>query len=113
MENSVLFFLAALMVVAGVLWIQSLLIRRAISKVIRIFCQYRALGIGNSKTAEELGLTSPGLFHRLTRPKDYKPIALQLLMQAGIVKMTENGRLYMAEEKLGENMRCRVIWQPI
>jgi hypothetical protein len=66
-----------------------------------------------SKTAEEMDLTPPGLIHRLTRLRDYKPYALQMLQQAGIVQKTEDGRFYMPEEKLNEDMKCRVVWQQI
>jgi hypothetical protein len=102
-----------LAVFAGAIYLQSWLVKRAISQVIRIFCQYNALGAQNSKTIEEMGLTPPGLIHRLTRLRDYKPYALQFLQQAGIVQKTEDGRFYMTEEKLNENMRCRVVWQQI
>jgi hypothetical protein len=102
-----------LMAFVGAFFIQSLLVKRAMTQVIRTFCSYNALGVGNSKTAEELGLVPPGLIHRLTRLRDYKPYALQILKQAGVVQMTEDGKLYMTEEKLNEGMKCRVVWQQI
>jgi hypothetical protein len=113
MENSIIFLVLVFMALAGAFFLQSLLVKRAISQVIRIFCQHNALGVKNSKTVEEMGLTPPGLIHRLTSLRDYKPYALQILQQVGIVHMTENGKFYMTEEKLNENMRCRVVWQQI
>jgi hypothetical protein len=112
-ENSLLFLVLISVAFAGAIYVQSLLVKRAISQVIRIFCQYNALGVQNSKTIEEMGLTPPGLIRRLTRLRDYKPYALQLLQQAGIVQKTEAGRFYMIEDNLNENMRCRVVWQQI
>jgi len=111
MENSIIILALLFMALAGAFFIQSLLVKRAMTQVIRIFCWHNALGVKNSKTVEEMGLTPPGLIHRLTRLRDYKPYALQILQQAGIVQMTEGGKLYMTEEQLNENMKCRVVWQ--
>jgi hypothetical protein len=47
-------------------------------------------------------LTPPGLLERLTKPRDYKPRALQYLKQAGEVLMTEDGKLYMLKENRDE-----------
>jgi len=113
MENSIIFLVLVLVALAGAFFIQALLVKRAISQVIRIFCQYNALGVQNSKTIEEMGLTPPSLIRRLTRLRDYRADALQFLQQAGIVQKTEDGRFYMTEEKLNGNMRCRVVWQQI
>jgi len=113
MEDSIIVLVLVFMALAGTFFIQSLLVKRAIAQVIRTFCRYNALGVKNSKTVEEMGLTPPNLIHRLTRLRDYKPYALRILQQAGIVQSTEDGKLYMTEEKLNENMRCRVVWQQI
>ena len=113
MENTFILLASVLIALAGALWIQSLLVKRAISQVIKIFCRYNALGVKNAKTVEEIGLTPPSLIQRLTRLRDYRPYALQILQQAGILHMTEDGKFYMTEEKLNENMRCRVVWQQI
>jgi hypothetical protein len=56
----------------------------------------------NAKTAEELGLHHRPLFDRLLRPKDYKPYALDALVESGIVRMAEDGRVCLEEAKLAE-----------
>ena len=113
MEDTFILLVLLVMAFAGAFFIQALLVKRAISQVIQIFCRYNALGVKNAKTVAEMGLTPPHMIQRLTRPRDYKPHALQLLQQVGIIHMTEDGKLYMTEEKLNENMRCRVVWQQI
>ena len=111
MENS--FILLAIFTALGCgVFIQSLLLRRAISQVIQTFCRYNALGVTNAKEVEEMGLTPPRMIQRLIRLRDYKPYAIQLLQQAGIIRVTEDGRAHMTEEKLSENMRCKAVWQP-
>jgi hypothetical protein len=83
------------------------MVRRAIVKVINIFCQHDAVGVKNAKTVDELELKPLDFSQRLWRPRDYKPYALQILAQQGIVDMTEDGKLYVLEDKLDENLRCR------
>jgi hypothetical protein len=106
-----IFLALILMALVGAFFVQSLLVKKAMTQVIRIFCLHNALGVKNSKTAEEMGLTPPGLIHRLTRLRDYKPYALNILQQASIVQRTEDGKLYLTEEKLNEDLKCRVVWQ--
>jgi hypothetical protein len=42
------------------------------------------------------------MLERMMRRRDYKPQALDALMQMGVVKVTEDGKLYLSEEKLAE-----------
>jgi hypothetical protein len=76
------------------------LIARSMKKVIQIFKENNAVGVRHAKTAEELGLQEQNMFQRLMRPRDYKPRAMQYLMQVGILEMTEDGKLYLVEENL-------------
>jgi hypothetical protein len=109
-ENSIRFFLILiLMIIAfgGGLFIRTFLTRRAIFKVIEIFYQHHALGMNGAKTLHELGLERPDFFQRMTRPRDYKQSALQLLIKRGIIFENEEGRFFMVEEKLDESMRSK------
>jgi len=47
-----------------------------------------------------LGLSSPTFRERLMRFRDYKPAALQGLIRVEIVQVTEEGKVYLSEEKL-------------
>ena len=80
--------------------IPQFMMKRAVRAVIRIFRDNHATGIKEAKTAEELGLQPKRLVERMMKPRDYKPRALQLLMSQEIVQMTEDGKLYLMEEKL-------------
>jgi hypothetical protein len=68
--------------------------------VIHIFRQHNALTIKDAKTADELDLGPKPFMSKLSKPRDYKPYALQILIGANIVRVTEDGRLYLAEEQL-------------
>jgi hypothetical protein len=109
-ETSIRFFLILiLMMIAfgGGLFIRTFLTKRAIFKVIEIFYQHHALGRNGAKTLHELGLERPDFFQRMTRPRDYKQSALQLLIKRGIIFENEEGEFFMVEEKLDESMRSK------
>ena len=100
-----LFFVVMVLAFAGVLYIRALFTRRAIFKVIEIFYQHNALGIKGAKTLHELGLQPPDFFQRMTKPRDYKQYALQILIKRGIILESEDGRVYLAEERLDQDLR--------
>jgi len=109
-ENSIrVFLILILMLIAfgGGLFIRTFLTRRAIFKVIEIFYHHNALGIHGAKTPHELGLERPDFFQRMTRLRDYKQNALQILIKEGIISENEDGRLYMVEEKIDESLRSK------
>ena len=108
-EMSRVILILILMIIAfGVaLYIRTFLTRRAIFKVIEIFYQYKALGINSAKTLHQLGLERPDFLQRMTRRRDYKQNALQILIKRGIIFENEDGRLYMVEEKLDEHLRSK------
>ncbi len=92
---------------AGILFlIHTLRTKRAIPKIIQIFRRHNAFGISNAKSADELDLTSPDLAQEITRSQEYKFHALRLLKQAGIVRATEDGKLYIVQEKFSEKSTC-------
>jgi len=90
---------------AIVLYVPALLTRRAMKQVVGRFYAARALSEESAKTLAELGLTPPNLLERLTKPRDYKPAALRLLQQLGAVQLTQEGKLFLLEERLHESLR--------
>jgi hypothetical protein len=76
------------------------MIARACPRVIKIFRKNSAVGIKNAKSVDELGLRPPGLIDRMMKLRDYKPRAMQLLMQINVVQMTEEGKVYLSEQDL-------------
>ena len=74
--------------------------RRAISQVITIMRAHNATDPKNAKTDVEMGLVKRGMFTLSMRGRDFKPQALQSLLQAGIVELTDDFKYYLVEEKL-------------
>jgi len=87
------------------LYVPAFLTRRAMVEVVKRFYRLQAVRPAQAKTVEELGLASPGLLQRVSRPRDYKPHALRLLQQIGAVQGTEDLRLYLVEENLHESLK--------
>lgn len=100
-----LFFVVMVLAFAGVLYLRAFFTRRAIFKVIEIFYQHNALGITGAKTLHELGLERPDFFQRITRPRDYKQYALQILVKRDIVLENEDGKVYLVEERLDQDLK--------
>lgn len=103
----ILILILVIIAFGGCLYIRTFLTTRAIFKVIEIFYQHKALGINSAKTLHQLGLERPDFLQRMTRRRDYKQNALQILIKRGIVFENEDGRLYMVEEKLDEHLRSK------
>ena len=72
--------------------------KRAIPKVIQIFKEHNATSIKNAKTLEEIGIKLPSIMQELFSRRDYKQYALKGLMTAGVIQMTEDGKVYLSEE---------------
>ena len=106
--NTTTVFLALIVMIialGGSLYIRTLLTRRAIFKVIEIFYQHHALSMKDAKTRHELGLDRPDFFQKMVKLRDYKQSALQILLKREIILEDEEGRLYMVEERLDQNLR--------
>jgi hypothetical protein len=105
----VLFFPIFIILTLGViLFLYGFQSKRALFKVIGIFCQHEALGIRDAKTLRELGLERPDFFQKMVRPRDYKQYALQILIKRGIVSATEDGKLFLVEDNLDQRLREKV-----
>jgi hypothetical protein len=102
---TLLFLIVMIVALGGVFYIRAFLTRRAIFRVIDIFYQHNALGVNGAKTLHDLGLESPNFFQRITKPRDYKQSALQVLMKRDIILVNEDGRFYMVEERLDQALR--------
>ncbi len=97
-----------ILTLGGILFIYAFQSKRALFKVIGIFCQHEALGMSDAKTLRELGLERADFVQRMMRPRDYKQYALQILIKRGMVSVTEDGKLYLVEDKLDQSLKCKM-----
>jgi hypothetical protein len=96
----VLFFIVLLVVGA---FISRWRIKKAMRQVVRAFRGENATTSRSARTAGELGLNPQGRMAGMFKGRDYKPNALSMLMKADIVLTTEDGKLYLSEDKLRES----------
>ena len=106
--NLLLFLIFMILTLGGILFLYAFQSKRALFKVIGIFCQHEALGIRDAKTLPELGLERPDFFQKMVRPRDYKQYALQILIKRGMVSVTEDGKLFLVEDNLDQRLRDKV-----
>ncbi|MGI6317722.1 MAG: hypothetical protein ACOX1I_09495 [Dethiobacteria bacterium] len=100
MQQTVLFILFVIFILGIGILLSRLLMVRAIKEIIRIFFNSGALDAQNAKTREELGIVPQSFLERMYRIRDYKPYALQTMLNAGIIRETSDARYYLSEEKL-------------
>lgn len=81
--------------------VQGLMIRRAAFQVIKIFRDNHCVCSQGYKTIDELGLRAKSFMERMVHfgLRDYKPYALQALIQAEIVSKTSDGKVCLLENK--------------
>jgi hypothetical protein len=106
--NLLLFLIFMMLTLGGILFLYAFQSKRALFKVIGIFCQHEALGMSDAKTLRELGLERADFFQKMMRPRDYKQYALQILMKRGMVSVTEDGKVYLVEDKLDQRLKDKV-----
>jgi hypothetical protein len=73
---------------------------RAVPKVIRTFRQKNAISEKNAMTMDELELRPKSIFRRMFARRDYSQHALQFLIRADVIDITEEGKFFLNQEKL-------------
>lgn len=90
----ILFFGASLLLI---FFVSTFMFRRAITFIIKFLRNRNALRPEEGINRDEFGIKPQ---HILFRKRDYRPQALQFLNNVGIVKDTDDGKIYLSEEKL-------------
>ena len=100
MSNTAVLVLLIVMLIAAAIFIPRFRMKRAISQVIQALREHNAIGPKNAKTIDELGLSPRSFMEGMFRGRDYKPYALDSLTKSEIIKITEEGKLYLSEAAL-------------
>jgi len=100
MNDVLIIILIVILVIVAMLGIPYLMMKRAMGHVIKIFKNNSAIDARSAKTIDELGLRPRTRLQGMLRARDYKPQALNLLIKAEIVRMNEDGKLYLSDDKL-------------
>lgn len=78
---------------------QNLIMKRAMKAVIKALRTHQALTPETAKFAADMGIHKKGLIN-LKALRDYKPNVIQYFINLEIIHVTEDGRIYLSEEKL-------------
>jgi hypothetical protein len=103
----ILVLIVALFLVA-IIAIPQWLLKRAMRQVIGILREQKATNVENARALDELGFKPRGIMQNVLRGRDYKPYAVDLMVKAQIIQVTEDGRLYLSEEKLSNSKMIKV-----
>ena len=107
MNDIAIIALIVILFILAMIGIPYLLMKRAVNHVLKIFQRNSAIDVKSAKTIDELGLRPRTIMQGMFRTRDYKPRALNALMKAEIVRMTEGGKLYLSEDKLATAKRYK------
>ena len=97
MNDIVLVVTLILILLLAAFFLPQLMTSRAIVQVIKIFKKHNAINIKNAKTLQELGLEKKSIWQQMGTFRDYKPRALQVLVNANIIGMTQEEKFYLNE----------------
>jgi len=101
MDTTALFILfLVILAILGFFVVPRIRMKRAVNQVVAIFERNNVLDARSAKTIDELGLKPQTSLEGMLRIRDFKPYALQILMKAEVVRQTEDGRLYLSQDKL-------------
>ena len=101
-QNTILLILTALVLVL-VFILPQILLRGAITSVIRTFRQKKAVGADSAQSLDELGLRPKSMMQAIFRGTQYKTTALLALRNAGVIVTTEDSKMYLSEENLARS----------
>ena len=99
-SNALFILLIVILAILAFFLLPRIRIRRSVNQVIAIFERNNALDVRSARTADELGLRPPTFLDGMLRMRDFKPYALQILMQTEVIRQTDGGRLYLAQDRL-------------
>lgn len=98
----------ALLLVIGLLVILALsmfvipyyMIKRAVGQVVDIFLKNGVTSESSARYPYELGLAQPAMMSRFFRRKDYKPQAMDVLIRAAVLAVTDDGKIFLVMSNL-------------
>jgi hypothetical protein len=100
MENILVITAFIICFLAVFLIVPTLMTKRALRAVLKIFRHHGALDEQRAMTVEELGLNPPSFAKRIMSTRDYKPRALDFLRKIGVVQTRADGKIFLVPEKL-------------
>jgi hypothetical protein len=102
-ESLALLILIVILLGVAAFYFSRMRMKIALRSVVNSFYERGALQAKKAATPRDLGVVPLDVFSRMMRLRDYRPQALRLLVNAGIVIATDDGLLYMSEDLLRQS----------
>lgn len=90
--------IAALIIAA--IFIPRYMVLNAMKKILKTMINNDAISPQNAQTAEQIGIKRGAMWDSMFRGRDYRPQALNTLVESEIVVNTMDGRYYISKNKL-------------
>lgn len=103
MTATVAAVLILMLLVVAAVYVSRFLAMRAVRVIVSVFRKQGATDAESAKSLDELGLAPAGLLGGMFKGRDYRPHALRVLGQAGIIRAAEGGRFYLSERALDDS----------
>jgi len=101
MQNVLMIGLLLVLFILGVYVIPNWRFKRTARQVIATFRNKGAVTPQGAKTLEDLGFqTRRSFMEQLLKGRDFKMYAIQAMLKGELVKVTDDGRFYLIEDKI-------------
>jgi hypothetical protein len=100
-KTLIIIILVAILAILLSFVLSRMLLNRAMLQIIRKLRENNAVDAAKAIFAEDAGIKRRGViaFRAL---RDYKPMALDILVRTNIIRVTDDGRIYLSEETLAQ-----------
>jgi uncharacterized protein YpuA (DUF1002 family) len=103
MVTLIILVVAAVVILVAATYLSRYLFKRAVRQVIMLLRERGATDARHATTLADLGIGPRDFVTRMTRARDYRPYAVQMLRQSGIIVETDTGRIYLSEAELSRS----------
>ena len=100
LQGILFIILLVMLFILSIIFVPYWLVMRAAPKVIKTFRQKNAVSESTAMTVEELGLKPKSMLQRMFSRRDYRQHALQFLIKADVIDITEEGKFFLNSGKL-------------
>ena len=100
MTTALVLVIALVVLIAVAFYVPRLFLRRAVRSLVALFRKHGATDPKTAATPQELGVVEQNYVDKMFKRRDYRPLAARVLAHAGIIRATDDGRVYLCEEEL-------------
>jgi hypothetical protein len=104
----ILFIIAGILIVV---YVPRLLLKRAMRQTVKTFRRNGATNPNAALPLKTMALNNPSILQSMMKTRDYKPMAVDILIREGIV-IAEGDKYYLSEAKLAGSALTHKIGVP-